>query len=133
VARGKAGAAHALTLAHAARRGAARGRAARVRYSRPVSCPPIDCPPMARPPPARPSTTRPRRLVLALVSAGLAASLAASLAGCSAKGSGNRRSESRPVATFTEVRVEGFIDLEVTQGATPTLVLEADDNLLPRV
>lgn len=70
-----------------------------------------------------------RRATLALVAGVLLSTLPA----CNAKGSGNRVTQSRPVGAFTEIRVEGFVGLEVTQGAVPALVLEGDDNLLPRI
>ena len=84
------------------------------RYSRPVLTP---LPRLAR------------RAALALVAGVLLTPLSA----CNAKGSGHRTTQSRAVGAFTEIRVEGFVDLEVTQGAVPSLVLEGDDNLLPRV
>ncbi len=46
-------------------------------------------------------------------------------------GSGKLRSEARTVRDFNEVAISGDGTLTIVQGATETLTIEADDNLLP--
>jgi hypothetical protein len=46
-------------------------------------------------------------------------------------GSGRSATESRSVGEFQAIALRGSIDLEVRQGATPSLQVQADDNLLP--
>lgn len=48
-------------------------------------------------------------------------------------GSGQRASESRPVGDFEAIDLAGPIKLIVRQAATPSLRVEADDNLLPLI
>jgi len=67
-----------------------------------------------------------RRGVLALL-------LTAPLVACGEKGSGTISAEARPVAEFTEVSVSGVIELQLSMGATYSLELSGDDNLLPLV
>lgn len=47
------------------------------------------------------------------------------------RGSGQVTTESRGLAPFQAIVVEGAIDLDVRQGSTPTVQVRADDNLLP--
>ena len=46
-------------------------------------------------------------------------------------GSGNVISESRTLDTFDRIRVKGSTNVVLQQGATPSLVVEADDNIVP--
>ena len=46
-------------------------------------------------------------------------------------GSGNVKTETREVSNFTSVELNGSAELEITQGNTESLEVEADDNLLP--
>ena len=78
-----------------------------------------------------------RRFILAAI-VGLAVTLAVS--GCSwsesgeaLKGSGTVVTESRAVAGFTGVDLSGVGILRITQGATETLTIQTDDNLLPLI
>ncbi len=49
------------------------------------------------------------------------------------EGSGKRKTERREVAGFERLLVEGAYRVEVTSGQTPSLEVEADDNLLPLI
>ena len=49
------------------------------------------------------------------------------------RGSGNISSETREVGSFSQVVVSGNTRVFVTQGATPSLVVEVDDNLMEYV
>ena len=49
------------------------------------------------------------------------------------RGSGNIRSETRDIRNFSQVAVAGNTRVFVTQGETPALVVEVDDNLLEYV
>ena len=49
------------------------------------------------------------------------------------RGSGNIRSETRDIGSFGQVVVSGNTRVFVTQGATPSLVVEVDDNLMEYV
>lgn len=58
------------------------------------------------------------------------------LAGCSiatnvTRGSGNIVTETRPVSNFQKVDLAGIGELNITQGDTESLTIEADDNLMP--
>jgi hypothetical protein len=57
--------------------------------------------------------------------------LGAAACGSSIRGSGNIKTESRPVSDFTSVEVSGSGKLIVQQGETESLTVTADDNLLP--
>lgn len=46
------------------------------------------------------------------------------------RGSGKLSSETRSLGQFTKVRLEGAMDVYITQGATESARIEADDNLL---
>lgn len=46
------------------------------------------------------------------------------------KGSGKPGTETRSLANFTKIRLEGAMDVYVTQGASESARIEADDNLL---
>lgn len=48
-------------------------------------------------------------------------------------GSGVAASEEREVGDFTGVRIEGSSNVIVTVGESPTLTIEADDNILPLI
>jgi hypothetical protein len=48
-------------------------------------------------------------------------------------GSGNIRTESRPVSGFTAVNFSGFGELTIMQGEAEALTIETDDNLLPYI
>ena len=48
-------------------------------------------------------------------------------------GSGNIRTESRPVSDFTAVNFTGFGELTFVQGEAEALTIETDDNLLPYI
>ncbi len=56
-------------------------------------------------------------------------------AGCSAvlgeRGNGDVTSEEREVGEFTGVELDGEGNVEIEVGASPSLVIEAEDNLLP--
>jgi len=47
--------------------------------------------------------------------------------------SGNTKTENRPVSGFTKVQLDGIGDLSITMGNTESLVVEADENLLPYI
>jgi hypothetical protein len=49
------------------------------------------------------------------------------------QGSGNIVTESRPVTNFDKISLSGAGDLNITQGDTESLTIEADDNLLPYI
>jgi hypothetical protein len=49
------------------------------------------------------------------------------------RGSGNIRTESRPVGNFTTVNFTGFGELTLVQGEAEGLTIETDDNLLPYI
>jgi hypothetical protein len=49
------------------------------------------------------------------------------------KGSGNRKTEARQVASFTAIETEGALDLNVVCGKDLRLEVEADDNILPLI
>lgn len=60
------------------------------------------------------------------------------LAGCSfattvTRGSGKMITESRPVSNFQRVDLSGIGELNITQGETESLTIEADDNLMPYI
>lgn len=60
------------------------------------------------------------------------------LVGCSfattvTRGSGNVITESRPVSNFQRVQLSGIGELNITQGDTEGLTIEADDNLMPLI
>jgi hypothetical protein len=65
--------------------------------------------------------------------------LAAVTAGCNVsfgpqlKGSGVAKTEERAVDRFSEIQVEGAIELELAVGSEPSLVVTTDDNILPHV
>ena len=46
------------------------------------------------------------------------------------RGSGNMTAESRQVSDFDEIRLDGAGRMVITQGATPSLEIEAEDNLI---
>src|SRR5439155_730241 len=46
-------------------------------------------------------------------------------------GSGKLASESRSVAAFTAIDIEGSADVVLTQDATQSVRVEADDNIVP--
>lgn len=54
------------------------------------------------------------------------------VAGCGEHGSGNRTSQTRSASGFSEVAVQGTVMLDLSAGAH-AVVLEGDDNLLPKV
>jgi hypothetical protein len=56
---------------------------------------------------------------------------ACSWPGTVVRGSGKVSSETRAVSGFSSVRLSGVGDVVLTQDGTPSLELEADDNLLP--
>ena len=65
---------------------------------------------------------------------GLVATLAALLVltGCSVvNGSGQTKSETRTVSGFTGIELSGIGEVTIEQGATESLTIEADDNVLP--
>lgn len=47
--------------------------------------------------------------------------------------SGETKSEDRPVSGFNQVQLDGIGDLSITMGDTESLVVEADENLLPYI
>src|SRR5215207_9829241 len=54
------------------------------------------------------------------------------LTGCSVvNGSGQVESETRPVSGFTGIELSGNGEVTVEQGETESLIIEADDNVLP--
>jgi hypothetical protein len=48
-------------------------------------------------------------------------------------GSGNRQKEKRTVANFTAISIDGAYEVEFMIGATPSLEIEGDDNILPLI
>jgi hypothetical protein len=70
-----------------------------------------------------------------------AALLAVGLAACGfdsgpfggLQGSGNVKSESRDVHDFNRVELDGIGTLNITQGSSESLTVQAEDNLLPRI
>jgi hypothetical protein len=52
------------------------------------------------------------------------------LSGCT-RGSGVVISEERPVASFTQVEVAGIGEIILSQGETESLLIEAEDNIMP--
>jgi hypothetical protein len=73
--------------------------------------------------------TRLHRILITLVGALL-------LSACGLRtinGSGNIRSESRPVSDFSAVDFSGFGELTLVQGESEALTVETDDNLLPYI
>lgn len=48
-------------------------------------------------------------------------------------GSGNIITETRNVAAFTSISVSGSIKVNVKMGATTSVIVEADDNIMPKV
>ncbi|RPI28203.1 MAG: DUF2807 domain-containing protein [Chloroflexota bacterium] len=54
-------------------------------------------------------------------------------AGETVRGSGNVISETRAVSGFTSISVEGSADVDVVFGTTESLVIEAEDNILPLI
>ncbi len=62
------------------------------------------------------------------------AALLFSTSACAAiHGSGVIRAEARPVTAFSELEVSGGLEVTVRRGDTPSVRVEADDNLLPLV
>jgi hypothetical protein len=53
--------------------------------------------------------------------------------GCGVRGSGSAATESRAASGFTEVEVQGIIELRLTLGAKPSIELSGDDNILPLI
>lgn len=54
------------------------------------------------------------------------------VAGCSVvNGSGQVKTESRQVSGFTKIDLSGVGEVTIAQGATESLTIEADDNVLP--
>jgi hypothetical protein len=51
----------------------------------------------------------------------------------SVRGSGNVVSEAREVGSFTEIEIRGSADVVVTVGQAESLLVEAEDNILPLV
>ncbi len=49
------------------------------------------------------------------------------------RGSGNVISESRPLGDFNQVLLAGIGSLSITQAETESLIIEAEDNLLPKL
>ncbi|MBX3637642.1 MAG: DUF2807 domain-containing protein [Rubrivivax sp.] len=82
------------------------------------------------------SPTRLRTLFSApLVALGAVLALAAQPQAVQARtvGSGNVATDTRSVGEFQAVAQQGSIDVTVRQGATPSVTVSADDNLLPLV
>jgi hypothetical protein len=73
-----------------------------------------------------------RRLPLAVLLVALLAVVSCGTAGA-VVGSGNVRTEERPVQGFTRVELSGIGDLTVTQSGSESLKVEADDNVVPLV
>lgn len=48
-------------------------------------------------------------------------------------GSGNVIKEDRQISNFRQLKVEGSMDVELTQGATTTAKVEAEDNIAPLI
>ncbi len=48
-------------------------------------------------------------------------------------GSGNVKSEARPVSGFTQVSLDGMGDMTIQQTGTESLTIEAEDNILPLI
>lgn len=69
-------------------------------------------------------------LVLALISSAL---LAIGCDTAAITGSGNVTSKDHTVTTFDKMTVKGSIDVDVTYGTTPSVRIEADENLHGRV
>ncbi|HEY2518012.1 MAG TPA: head GIN domain-containing protein [Polyangiaceae bacterium] len=65
-----------------------------------------------------------------------AVALVLSLSAChqdGTSGSGHLKTDTRDVANFSQVDFDAFGTLTVTQGATESLTIQADDNLLPQL
>jgi hypothetical protein len=80
------------------------------------------------------SLSRPRANALA-VTAALAVA-ACLLAGCGVtivNGSGKSITQSRPVAGFQSVSLEGMGDIAIVQSGTESLTIEAEDNVMPLI
>lgn len=72
-------------------------------------------------------------LPLLIAAPGLGCGIAVDWDGPAVAGSGVRTSVTRSVATFDRVDIGGEYDVEIRVGAAPSIVLEGDDNLLPRI
>jgi Putative auto-transporter adhesin, head GIN domain len=48
-------------------------------------------------------------------------------------GSGNRQTQKRDIPSFTKVSTEGAFEIEITAQGSPSLGIEADDNILPLI
>ena len=49
------------------------------------------------------------------------------------RGNGNIKSEERNIGSFKNIRCSGSYDVEITQGTTPAIKIETDENLLPDI
>lgn len=49
------------------------------------------------------------------------------------KGNGNPRTESRNISSAQKIKLAGSYDVELSQGSSTSLKIEADDNLLPYI
>lgn len=62
--------------------------------------------------------------------------IAALVSGCGVtvvNGSGKSITQNRPVANFQVISLEGLGDISITQGGTESLVIEAEDNVMPLI
>ncbi len=48
-------------------------------------------------------------------------------------GNGNMRSETRNVSDASKIESRGFFDVEIIQGPTPSVKIDADENLIPYI
>lgn len=70
---------------------------------------------------------------IAVLALGLVALLGCSFNVTVTRGSGNIVTEARAVSNFTRVVLAGIGELNITQGDTESLTIEADDNLIPLI
>ncbi|MDP4280742.1 MAG: head GIN domain-containing protein [Bacteroidota bacterium] len=49
------------------------------------------------------------------------------------KGDGNNKRETRTVSSFNSVEIGGAFDLTISQGTAQSVIVEADDNILPLI
>jgi hypothetical protein len=83
--------------------------------------------------PAMPAPTPHARRRLASIALGACIAAALPAAHAATMGSGQARSEGRSVGSFQAITLRGAIDLVVRQGASESVTVRGDDNLLPLV
>ncbi len=73
------------------------------------------------------------KVLLTLLALGLVTLTACALPVNSVRGSGNVVTESRTVSGFDKVTLSGIGELDITQGDSESLTIQADDNLMPYI